>query len=32
MRLTLLRPAGKSKMSGEDFLRGHKNLIGQVAS
>ncbi|MDR3186812.1 MAG: methionyl-tRNA formyltransferase [Holosporaceae bacterium] len=32
LRLTLLRPAGKSKMSGEDFLRGHKNLIGQVAS
>jgi methionyl-tRNA formyltransferase len=32
LRLTLLRPAGKNKMSGEDFLRGHKHFIEKIAT
>jgi methionyl-tRNA formyltransferase len=30
LKLTEVQPSGKNKMSGEDFLRGHKNLIGKV--
>ncbi|MDR2068078.1 MAG: methionyl-tRNA formyltransferase [Holosporaceae bacterium] len=30
LRLTLVRPAGKNAMSGEDFLRGRKDLMGKI--
>jgi methionyl-tRNA formyltransferase len=32
IRLTEIQPSGKNKMSGEDFLRGHRNLIGKIVA
>ena len=29
LKLTTIQPAGKNIMSGSDFIRGHKNLIGK---
>ncbi|MDR0968762.1 MAG: methionyl-tRNA formyltransferase [Holosporaceae bacterium] len=31
LRLTLVQPSGKNKMSGEDFIRGRKDLVGKIA-
>ncbi|MDR0631840.1 MAG: methionyl-tRNA formyltransferase [Holosporaceae bacterium] len=30
LKLTEIQPSGKNKMSGEDFIRGRKNLIGRI--
>jgi methionyl-tRNA formyltransferase len=27
LRLTIVQPAGKNKMSGNDFMRGYKNSL-----
>ncbi|MBR1734832.1 MAG: methionyl-tRNA formyltransferase [Alphaproteobacteria bacterium] len=32
LKLTKIHPAGKNPMSGNDFLRGHKNLVGKIFS
>ncbi|MDR1235975.1 MAG: methionyl-tRNA formyltransferase, partial [Holosporaceae bacterium] len=32
IKLTEIQPSGKNKMSGEDFLRGHRNLIGKIVA
>lgn len=32
LKLTTIQPAGKKEMSGMDFLRGHKNLVGKIFS
>jgi methionyl-tRNA formyltransferase len=30
--LELIQPEGKKPMKGEDFLRGHREIIGQILS
>ena len=30
LKLTEVQPAGKNKMSGNDFIRGRKNLVGRI--
>lgn len=30
LKLILIQPAGKNIMSGSDFIRGHKNLVGKL--
>jgi methionyl-tRNA formyltransferase len=30
LKLTDIQPAGKNRMSGKDFLRGHKNFVGKI--
>jgi methionyl-tRNA formyltransferase len=32
LKLTEIQPSGKKSMSGADFLRGHRNLVGKVLS
>jgi methionyl-tRNA formyltransferase len=32
LKLTVVQPSGKNKMSGEDFIRGRKDLVGKIAN